>query len=356
MKVIYLSSESYIDHSYTIVEELQKHVDLNVFLQAKERTEEIDSWCNKFNAEFYPRKRFRNPLSIFKEIIFLRKIRDMKPDVIWFNTMTVYQLLLVPRMFKKYLVMMHDVEEHPESRDKHGKLTVKLTLMLAKKHITTASKTQAGIFKRRFGFAPKVFQLPVINYYSGQEHDIIPAAEPGRVRFFFFGSVEAYKGIELLLDAAEILEKRGLEFGLNVYGKLKYSREEIRTRILGLKNAELHDEFINYRKVRSIYSQNDILVLPYTQVTQCGPLLIGFSEGVPAICSDLPGFREYITDGEDGLLFENTAESLADKMELVIKRKVSLEKLKKGIEEIAMKSFSMENLLEEYIRNFESVL
>jgi len=94
VKVVYLTSESYIDHSYTVAQELLKHAELKIFLQAKEATIEIDRWCKKFNAEFVERKRFRNPFSFISEIFFLLKIRKMKPDVVWFNTMTVYQVLL----------------------------------------------------------------------------------------------------------------------------------------------------------------------------------------------------------------------------------------------------------------------
>jgi glycosyltransferase involved in cell wall biosynthesis len=327
---------------------------MNVFLQAKERTEEIDRWCRKLNAEFCCRKRFRNPLSFIGEMMFLRRIRRMKPDIVWFNTMTVYQILLAPVILKKYLVMIHDVELHPESRDKHGSFSVMLTMKLAKKHISTASSVQAGIFKRQFGIEPKIFQLPVIDYYRDSGKQVTQEKRSHRVKFFFFGSVEAYKGVELLLDAAEILEKKGLDFELNIYGKLKYSHEEIQKRVNSIKNAKLYDAFVDYRDIHSIYMQNDILVLPYRQVTQCGPLLIGFSEGVPAICSDLPGFREYITEGEDSLLFGNTAESLAEKMQLVIEQRVSIEKLKKGIEQIALKRFSMEILQKQYIDNFRS--
>lgn len=353
MKVVYLTSESYIDHSYTVVQELKKHIDLQIFLQARESTIEIDRWCKKFSAEFVPRRRFRNPLSFISEILFLLKIRKMKPDVVWFNTMTVYQVLLADILLRKFLVVMHDVDLHPESGDRHGLFSVKMTMKLALKKICAASITQAEIFNRQHGFYPPVFRLPVINYYkeTGEE---VPARIPsGKVRFFFFGSVERYKGIETLLDAAELLEKKGLKFELNIYGRIKYSEELIVDRIRNLVNVSIHNEFIDYRKIHSIYSSNDVLILPYRQVTQCGPLLIGYSEGVPAICSDLPGFREYVTDGVDSMIYNNSAENLAEKMEEIIKNPEIIKKLSAGIEGNAMKRFSMQSLAGEYIENFK---
>jgi len=352
LKVVYLTSESYIDHSYTVVQELSKHTDLKVFLQAKESTIEIDRWCKKFNAGFVERKRFRNPISFISEIFFLLRIRKLKPDVVWFNTMTVYQVLLADILLKRFLVVMHDVDLHPESGDRHGMFSVRMTMKLALRKICAASRTQADIFKRQHGFYPPVFQLPVINYYkeTGDEAEKKPSK---KVRFFFFGSVEKYKGIETLLEAAELLEKRGVEFELNIYGRIKYDEEMIIDKIRNLVNVSIHNEFIDYRKIHSIYNSNDVLILPYRQVTQCGPLLIGYSECVPAICSDLAGFREYVTDGVDSMIFDNTAGGLAAKMEEIIKDPEIIKRLSKGIEENAMKKFSMQALAGEYIENFK---
>ena len=357
MKVVYLTSESYIDHSYTVASELKKHIELIIFLQAKEATIEIDRWCKKFGAEFVKRKRFRNPLSFVSEILFLLRIKKLKPDVVWFNTMTVYQVLLAGILLKKFLVVMHDVDLHPEIEDKHGMFSVKMTMKLALKKICAASETQSDIFKQQHGFSPPVFQLPVIDYYKDTGEPADKPAEgkniPGKVRFFFFGSVEKYKGIEILLDAAEILQSKGIDFELNIYGRIKYDKDAVIDRIRNIVNASIYDEFIDYRKIHTIYNSNDVLILPYRQVTQCGPLLIGYSEGVPSICSDLAGFREYVTDGVDSMIFDNTAAGLAAKMEEIIKNPAIIDKLSKGIEEIAMKKFSMEALAGDYIENFK---
>ncbi len=356
MKVVYLTSESYIDHSYTVANGLKGHVDLKIYLQAREETIEIDRWCKEFGTEFVQRRRFRNPLSFLAETFFLLRIRKTKPDVVWFNTMTVYQVLLANILLKKYLVVMHDVDLHPESVDRHGLFSVKMTMKLAIKKICAASKTQAEIFNSQHGFYPPVFQLPVIDYYKACGDEVTSLARSGNVKFFFFGSVERYKGIETLLDAAVLLQNKGLEFELNIYGKLKYGSDEIMSRIKNLLNTKIYDEFIDYRKVHGIYKQNDMLILPYTQVTQCGPLLIGYSEGVPAICSDLSGFREYVSDGVDSIIFNNTAKGLAAKMEEIIKDPSVIQRLSIGIENNAVKKFSMSALAGDYVENFKKCI
>jgi glycosyltransferase involved in cell wall biosynthesis len=363
LKVVYVTAESYIDHGYTIIKELGKHIDMPVYLQAKELTGEISVWCKHFNAEFIPRKRFRNPFSVFSEISFLMKIKKHNPDVVWFNTLTVYQVFLVRLFIKNFLVVMHDVELHPESKDKHASLSVRLTLKYFKKQICVVSHTQAGLYKNMFGIQPLVFQLPVIDYYKNcerenTEKELNPNSNIDKIRFFFFGSVEAYKGIEILIDACKILEaKQDLpEFEVNIYGKVKYNANELIKEIKELKSATLINKFIDYRDIHTIYKDNDVLILPYKQVTQCGPLLIGYSENIPSICSDLPGFREYVDDGKTGLIFDNTSMGLAEKMEEIIKNPTKIVKLKENITAIVLEKFSMKNLCKDYISNFEKAV
>lgn len=353
MKVIYVTSESYIDHSYTIAKELRKHIEFPVFIQARQKSPELTSWAEQLGATIVKRKRFRNPWNIIREIGFILRLRKMNADLIWFNALNIYQVLPVKLFIKRFLVTVHDVEKHPESRQRHASLALKMTFALLKKHICVVSKTQAALFKNRFGFDAKLFQLPIIDYFTDavSSSSVTKTGEP--IKFFFFGSVEPYKGLETLLEAAEILQKKNLDFSLGIYGKLKYNRDELTRRIKKIKNTQCIDLFIDYKNISGIYKDSDVLVLPYKQVTQCGPLLIGYNESVPAVCSRQPGFLEYVDDGLSGLVFDNTAEDLAAKMEYVIKNPAVLNKMKEYINAAIKAKFSMQRLAEQYIANLK---
>lgn len=356
MKIVYITNESYLDHSYTVAKELGKKEDLIVYILAKQETDEIQRWCSKLGASFVRRKRYRNPLSFITELKFILSIKKHNADCVWFNTLNFYQLLLVKLLLKRFLVMVHDVEFHPELNDPFAAFSVKMTFSLLKSRLCTASETQASIYKKRHGFKPRVFQLPVIDYYSDISSPGSPAKrESSTLRFFFFGSIKRYKGIETLIEAAEILEDRGAKYEINIYGKFRYEELELAARIKKLNTIKLRDEFIRFDKISGIYSQNDILILPYKHVTQCGPLLIGFNELIPSICSDLPGFREYVEDGKSGLIFNNTAVGLADKMMLLINKPALIDKIKKYIKTKIFDRYSMKNLVDMYIKNLSLI-
>ncbi len=359
MKLVYVTHESFLDHSYTIIKTLRKKCDLKVFIQAKKMNAELEEWCRILDGEFIKRKRFRNPAGFFDAIGFMRRIKKIRGDAVWFNSLSVYQGLLARLIIKNFFVTVHDVEYHPDSRDYHSFLSLWLTFKLLKKRICVVSKTQAELFEQKYGIKPKVFQLPIIDYYKEIGKSDLPGLknltgqQVETVKFFFFGSIEPYKGIETLIEAAEILEKRKTEYKLNIYGKIKYSVSEVTNGINRLKNVSLYDEFIDYKDIHRIYMENDVLILPYKQVTQCGPLLIGYAEGVPSICNNLQGFREYVDDGKSGIIYSNSAQELAEKMESIIKGKEKLKEMKRYIETETCEKFSMEALAEEYMGNFK---
>lgn len=350
MKIVYVTSESYFDHSYTIVKELRKTAELVVYLQVKNETPEINEWCRKLDACLIKRKRFRNPLGLIDDIWLLLRIEKNNPDVVWFNTFTFYQALIAKLFIKKYFVNMHDVEFHPESKDLFSKLSYRITMLLHKKNIAVVSRVQAELFEKKTSITPKIFQLPVIDYYKdvGEE---MSSNKNDVVKFFFFGSIEPYKGIEKLLDAADILYKENIICEINIFGKPKYSHETFFRRINSNPLINHVNHFIDYKHVHELYCMNDVLVLPYKQVTQCGPLLIGFSEGVPAVCNNLPGFKEYIDENNSGWFFENTSESLAEKMKEIILKKESLSEMRNYIMNQTYLRFSMQNLSEQYLKN-----
>jgi glycosyltransferase involved in cell wall biosynthesis len=316
---------------------------------AKKRTEEIQDWCQRLDAECIMRKRYRNPLSFFSEFKFIYRLRKLKADKVWFNTLNLYQIIVVRLLIKNSIISIHDVEFHPTSKDYFSLLSHKLTILFFKRRICTFSKSQAEIFRYRYGIEPKIMQLPVIDYYARvSEHDAINETEfDGKL--FFFGSVSEYKGIETLLSAAKILTDRKLNFQLNIYGRIQYKIKEMRSGEVNQINTNFFDQYVSYKQVHKIFLENSLLIVPYRQVTQCGPLLIAYCARVPVICSDLPGFREYVDNGESGFLFNNTPEDLAAKIEFLLAHPQKMVEMKSYIGNKIMKRYSMQNLVDSYL-------
>src|ERR1041384_7179084 len=113
MKVLFITSESFIDHSFTMAKELKKNIDLDIIITAKELSPEISFFCSELGAEFYKRKRFINPMSFISEGRLMMLIRSKRADLVWFNTFSLAQALIARAFIKNFVVNIHDIELHP---------------------------------------------------------------------------------------------------------------------------------------------------------------------------------------------------------------------------------------------------
>ena len=65
----------------------------------------------------------------------------------------------------------------------------------------------------------------------------------------------------------------------------------------------------------TLFNSADLIVLPYRQIYQSGVLMMAMTIGRPCLTSDLDTFKDIITEGVDGYLFESeNANSLAQKI------------------------------------------
>ena len=337
-----------------MIEELNKHLDIKVFVQGKDYNDEMKNWCGLCDAEYIEMGRFRSPARLKNELGLLRKVKEQKSDVVWFNTFSVIQAMKAKSYFKNLLVNIHDVELHTEEKDYHGILSQKITYRKYKELMCTMSHTQAGLFEKMNGIYPNVLQLPIINYYQKvSQADKAKRKQDNKVRFVFFGSILPYKGIETLLEAAEILTKQTDKFELNIYGKLKYREEELCRRISAIREINFYDRFVDYKDVYKIYSANDVTVIPYKQVSQCGPMLISFNQNIPVIVNELPGFREYVDDNNSGLIYNNTAADLAEKMKMIINKPSLIVSMSNYISTTTKEKYSMASLADSYFNVFK---
>ena len=87
---------------------------------------------------------------------------------------------------------------------------------------------------------------------------------------------------------------------------------------LGLKHAQLHLRFISTKELVALYRAADIVVYPYRAITTSGALATGLALGKTIVASNLPVFRELLTNRENALLVDpnNSGELAAALLEL----------------------------------------
>jgi glycosyltransferase involved in cell wall biosynthesis len=135
------------------------------------------------------------------------------------------------------------------------------------------------------------------------------------------GIIFPYKGIDLLLNAWQQVEAGNDEAFLLIVGTgAPEFAEQIRDQIrrLDLKRVQLHLRFISTEELVALYRAADIVVYPYRAITTSGALATGLALGKTIVASNLPVFRELLTDRQNALLVDpnNSAELAAALIEL----------------------------------------
>lgn len=144
-------------------------------------------------------------------------------------------------------------------------------------------------------------------------------AEPEPGRILFFGRMEAYKGIDTLLDATEILEGRQVPFRLAMAGRGP-ELDRLRSRIEASRSIELMEGFVEAATVRREIARCMALTAPYHDASQSGVVSAAFGGGRPVIASRAGGLSDAISHGENGLLFTpGSPTELADALERVVR-------------------------------------
>jgi glycosyltransferase involved in cell wall biosynthesis len=131
--------------------------------------------------------------------------------------------------------------------------------------------------------------------------------EPGKLLVLWQGIIFPYKGIDLLLDAWQQVERSNSEICLLIVGTgptemLDQIREQISR--LKLNNVKLHLHFISTEELVALYRAADIVVYPYRDITTSGALATGLALGKTIVASNLPVFGELLTNQKNALIID----------------------------------------------------
>jgi glycosyltransferase involved in cell wall biosynthesis len=123
--------------------------------------------------------------------------------------------------------------------------------------------------------------------------------EPEKPMVLWQGIIFPYKGVDLLLNAWQQVELTSDAWLVIAGTGSPELLERIRAQVveLGLKRVKLHFRFISTEELVALYRAADIVVYPYRAITTSGALATGLALGKTIVASDLPVFRELLTDG-----------------------------------------------------------
>lgn len=136
----------------------------------------------------------------------------------------------------------------------------------------------------------------------------------GSINFLFFGRIQKYKGLHVLSEAFEKVQKQYPDAHLTVAGSGDFSEYE--EEYAALKNTTVMNKYITDDEIAYLFSKpNTVVVMPYIDATQSGITGMAYNYETPIISTDTGGLREQLFDGEVGVFVKpGDADDLAEKM------------------------------------------
>lgn len=137
---------------------------------------------------------------------------------------------------------------------------------------------------------------------------------PDKPTVLFFGFIREYKGLDILLKAADDERIRALDVQFIIAGEF-YGNESYYknlTEELRIENIHWFSEYIPDEEVNRYFSAADLVVQPYKTATQSGVTQICYHFEKPMIVTNVGGLSEIVIDKETGFVVDTSSKNVAD--------------------------------------------
>ena len=255
-----------------------------------------------------------NPLSWE---ITARRIREWNPDLLilrywmpWFALPLGY----VARRMKpgcKVVAILDNVIPHEKRPG--DKILTGFFLKSLHGAITMCGEVENDLRKLAPWLSEAVIEHPVYNSFGDriprlQALEAIGLPHKPEVRtLLFFGLIREYKGLDILLNAFNLL---GDNYRLIIAGE-PYGSFEKYEKLIEQSPAKarihLYDRFISNSEVKNFFCASDVTVLPYRSATQSGVSAVSYNFDVPMIVTAVGGLDEQIGKKGTGLVAQEVS-------------------------------------------------
>jgi glycosyltransferase involved in cell wall biosynthesis len=202
--------------------------------------------------------------------------------------------------------------------------------------------------------------MPVKNIFETAEDRRKLNLPMDRQILLMFGSLRPNKGLDVLLEALEIIRKRKPEVLLVVAGALPRGMSyepysDIIEKLNLLENVKSFIRFIEDEEVDMFMSASDLVVLPYKKFeAQSGVLLRAYAHKKPVVVSNVGAMGELVTKDKVGLaVASGNVKALADAVIDVLENQ---DKFQACYNPEIEKKYSWEHIAEMTLKSYEKTI
>jgi glycosyltransferase involved in cell wall biosynthesis len=214
-----------------------------------------------------------------------RQLHNWQPDVVHAHENHDPRLLGVTRGFRTVFTV-HDPVEHLGARE-----FTRLDTWVAEKWLHRARRIVVHADALADELAPKVGRARIAVIPHGTWPRNVPLTPPAAPTVLFFGRLEQYKGVDVLVEAMPHVWQVRPEVRLVVAG-----HGPAATLVPDHPQIMLIARYIAESEVEPLLAEASVVALPYTQASQSGVGVLAIAAGVPVVVTDVGGLPDLAYD------------------------------------------------------------
>lgn len=186
----------------------------------------------------------------------------------------------------------------------------------------------------------------VYNGVSFNAFNVSPPAPIANHNLLFIGNLIRTKGVFELIDAIALLKNKGIHVHLTLIGKgPEKSALQAQATALKIDDQVTFTGPVLHKDIPPYLCRSRALILPSHREGVPNVIMEALAAGVPPIATAVGGIPEIINHGENGILIaEQTAQSVADAIELTLQKAWKPEQLRGSIS-----AFTWENCAQGFL-------
>lgn len=327
----------------------------------------IEQRLNKLNIEYeiipFPRCVIKKSKSVTQRIkvvfnyyksyfrvlpTLLSLVHKFKPDLIYTNTSIVSIGYIISKRLNVYHIW--HIREHGDFEFKYipNKRKIINYLINSGKVIFVTNE-----LKRNWGFTKVPNSIVVHNGVASGIRKVPIATTSNRFRIGLVGAITPQKGQSIAIDAFKLILNVYSYCELHLHGDIKnytyYNELLILIKGYGLEDKVVFHSFTS--DIESIYKDMDLLLCCSVNEGFGRTIIEAMARGIPVIANANGGPLEIISDKVDGLLYDNSKETLAESILSIL----SNPKLYFEISESALRKAQNEFSLDKYTNHMLSI-
>ena len=264
----------------------------------------------------------REGLNFRQQELIINTVVEAVPDVVHFTGPHLWNINLVRRFRRLAYPVIHTIHDlDPHSGMRMGSLLRFWNRLIIREadHILVHGQLYRQRLLQQGIPEHKVTYTPLLHLFLSHEKEIeliravdTSSHQESKPYVLFFGRLEKYKGLNLLLAAfAQLDAQRTNGYKLILAGPGDLSsiwQDELPSNTI-ISNRLIRDE-----EAVDLFTRCSLVILPYTDATQSALVAAAYFFSKPVIVSDSGALAEYVVEGKTGFVLKTSQPSSLARM------------------------------------------